>query len=266
MWLLRLLFWVVSADSARNSTNFQPVTPFQKLFNVEPKERIDVDESGSDSEHDSNDSDNDDDDQNRDMDPGPMHSTFRDSADDTSNLDLHLSDDTIDPNEKSGVQQEPGTSFNHYRQRKRTESTGADQAESTSATPNTSFDFTGQHQFGGRQTPRTSFNASTSHDSTGNRTSSFNADDVFRRPQASNDSHNRSERQSRFTSRQKSPTRQAPRKSRQSTPIPDVKRARKTRSRRRSNFHEEILSAAMAGNCTYRYSKFSDMTEIIADQ
>ena len=155
-------------------------------------------------------------------------------------MNLHLSDDTIFKNASSS-QKQPSTSFQTYRQRKRTDSTGFSESDS-SATSQARFNADIGHKFGSR--PPGAFDASTNSDSSGNKTTgqSTDNDDSFLKPQDSAESRDRSARASRSNSRQASPTRTTPQRSRQTSPIPGPSNQQRTRDRSRSNLREDLTS------------------------
>ena len=201
---------------------------FTQLFKEDPKERVDIDDSDSDDGNGSDESDGGSDDDG----PGPLHSTgiFEDSV-----LNLHLSDETIDIDGEP----QPGTSFGAYRERKRTDSVNNSES---SATPRGSFDADGSHPFGSSEIPQGGFGASASsssarHSSTGTSLDGEDDDDdVFLKP----DSRDRSARSSRTSSRQASPTRRTPQRSRKSSPVPGSSQGRRSRTRSRSNMREDL--------------------------
>ena len=170
--------------------------------------------------------------------PGPFHST----AIDESDFNLHLSDDTINLN---NPQQSTSSMFYTNRQRKQTNSTGVNNSD-TSMSPKKNSDTGGSYQFGGRQAQMGTFGTSASGSNTASTGASFESDGIFPKPQTSADSRDRSARASRNNSRQTSPSRNTPQRSRQGSPVPGTSQQRKRRSRSRINLREE-LSAKFSG-------------------
>ena len=223
------------------------------MFIDDPKENKNNTAFLEDSSDDSDSGDSDDD-----GDENPLHSTMMSNS---SEWNLHLSDDTIYPDQEDG-KKKSGSNFQTYRERKRTESTGAEDSDSSTATDGSfnaglSSKAKKNAQFGGKEnTPsnkssrkrKSSGQTPSSKQSGSESGTSFDAsdmDDVFVRPKARPESRDNAANASQPGSSKGSPSSNPSKSPSQGTAKPSTSWKQQPRRRSRSINRGEDLADRM---------------------